>query len=154
MNNFSNNKHHDPHGFKEEIKIKYDSLKTRDEKFPNGTAAMMTLPAATAPPQDWAYYCGLTSEEQLVWGERDDELNKPMHYLMILKNKHAKKDLYLAYSQNNMTTYPPNIKGMARYLATQSPNNKPANQRNGKKGIKIREIIQNPKTGTVTQTTL
>ena len=33
-----------------------------------------------------------------------------------------------------MTTYLPNIKVMARYLLIQYPNNKPANQRNGKKG--------------------
>ena len=32
------------------------------------------------------------------------------------KNKHAKKDLRLAYSQENMTAYPPNIEAIARYL--------------------------------------
>ena len=53
---------------------------------------------------------------------------------MNLKNKHAKKDLHLAYSQGNMTAYPPNIEGMARCLLTQYPNNKPVNQHNGKKG--------------------
>ena len=52
------------------------------------------------------------------------------------KNKIAKKDLRLAYSQGNNTAYPPNIKSMARYLSTQYPNNKPANQREGKKGDK------------------
>ena len=52
------------------------------------------------------------------------------------KNKQAKKDLRLAYSQGNMTAYPPNIEAMAWYLSTQYPNNKPANQRNGKKGDK------------------
>ena len=50
------------------------------------------------------------------------------------KDKNTKKDLRLAYSQENMTTCPPTIEGMARYLSTQYPNNKPANQRNGKKG--------------------
>ena len=53
---------------------------------------------------------------------------------MNLKNKHAKKVLRLAYSQGNKTAYPPNIEGMARYLSTKYPNNKPTNQRNGKKG--------------------
>ena len=33
-----------------------------------------------------------------------------------------------------MTTYPPIIKGTARYLLIEYPNNKPAHQRNGKKG--------------------
>ena len=57
-----------------------------------------------------------------------------MLYLMNLKNKHAKNDLCLAYLQGNMTAYPPNIEGMTRFLLTQCPNNKPANQHNGKKG--------------------
>ena len=49
------------------------------------------------------------------------------------KNKHARKNLRLAYSQRNITAYPPNTKGMARYLSTQYFNNKPTNQRNDKK---------------------
>ena len=52
------------------------------------------------------------------------------------KNKTAKKDLRLTYSQGNNTAYPPNIKAMARYLSTPYSNNKPANQRRGKKGDK------------------
>ena len=35
LNNFSNNKLHDPHGFKEEVKIKYDSVKAVTGNFPN-----------------------------------------------------------------------------------------------------------------------
>ena len=77
-----------------------------------------------------------------------------MLYLMNSKNKHAKKDLCLAYSQGSLTAYPPTIEGMARYISTQYPNNKPPNQRNGKRGIKIREMIQNPKTKIVTRVTL
>ena len=41
MNNYSNKKLHDPHGFKEEIKIKYDAVKVVIEKFPNWTDSMM-----------------------------------------------------------------------------------------------------------------
>ena len=48
-------------------------------------------------------------------------------------NKTAKKNLRLVYSQENNTAYPPNIKVMARNLSTQYSNNKPANQRGGKK---------------------
>ena len=55
-----------------------------------------------------------------------------MIYLMNLKNKIAKKDLRLAYSQGNLTTYPTDIKVAAWYLSTQYPNNKPANQRKNK----------------------
>ena len=43
MNNFGNNKLHDPHGYKEEVKLKYNSGKAIAQKFPNGTAAMMIL---------------------------------------------------------------------------------------------------------------
>ena len=50
--------------------------------------------------------------------------------------------------------YPPNIGEMTRYILTQYPNNKPVNQRNGKRRIKIREMIQNPKTKRVTRVTL
>ena len=43
MNNYSNNRPHDPHSFKEQVKIKYDAIKAVIEKFPNGTGAMMEL---------------------------------------------------------------------------------------------------------------
>ena len=82
LNNFRNNKPHDPHGFKEEVKIKYDSVKAVARNFSNGTAMMMTLLVAAAPPRDWAYYCGLSHDKQLAWEERGDELNKSMIYLM------------------------------------------------------------------------
>ena len=51
-----------------------------------------------APPLDWDAYCALTPDKQLAWEERGDELNKEMLHLMNLKNKHAEKDLPLAYS--------------------------------------------------------
>ena len=69
-----------------------------------------------------------------MWELRADALNQSMLYLMNSKNKNTKKDLRLAYSQENNTAYPPNIKSMARYLSTQYPSNKPANQSGGKKG--------------------
>ena len=50
LDNFSNNKPHDLHGLKEEIKIKYDSVKVVAGKSQNGTATMMTLLISTAPP--------------------------------------------------------------------------------------------------------
>ena len=59
-----------------------------------------------------------------------------MLYLMNSKNKNAKKDLRLAYSQGNNTAYPTDIKSEARYLSIQYPNNKPTNQRGGNKGYK------------------
>ena len=62
----SNNKLHDPHGFKEEVKIKYDSVKAITKKIPNATAAMMALLGAAVPLLDWAGYCALTPDKQLI----------------------------------------------------------------------------------------
>ena len=94
---------------------------------------MMALLGAAAPAIDWAGYCALTPAKKM-WEKRDKKLNKKMFCLMNSKNKNTKKDLCLAYSQGNLTTYPPTIKGMARYLSTQYPNNKPTHQHNGKRG--------------------
>ena len=138
LNNFSNNKPHDTHRFKEEVKIKYDSVKAIAGKFPNGILAMMALLVAEATLLDWDAYCALIPDKQSVWEERGDELHKTMLYLINLKNKHAKKALCLAYFKGNISAYQNNIKAMARYLSTQYPNNKPTNQRYGKKGDKWR----------------
>ena len=65
-NNYSNNKPHDPHGFKEEVKIKYDDVNTVVGKFPNRTGVMIKLLRAAVPALDWAYYFRLTPTEQFV----------------------------------------------------------------------------------------
>ena len=41
MNNYTNNEPYDPHGFKEQVKIKYEATKAVAGKFPNGTATLM-----------------------------------------------------------------------------------------------------------------
>ena len=107
MNNYSNNKPHDPHGFKEEVKIKYDVAKAVAGRLLNGLAAMMELLGAVVPPIDWAGYCQLTPVKQFTWEERGDDLNKAMLFLMNSKNNNAKKELRLAYSKGNITAYPP-----------------------------------------------
>ena len=84
----------------------------------------------------WAGYCALPETNQLVWEQRADALNQSMLTLMNSKNKNAKRDLLLAYSQRNNTPYPSNIESIARYLSTQYPNNKPTSQHGGKKGDK------------------
>ena len=120
MNNYANNEPHSPHGFKEQVKIKYEATKAVAEKFPNGTAPLIELLSrAQSAALDWAGYCTLTPDQQLVWDQRANELNQSMLYLINLKNKLVKKDLRLAYSQGNNTAYPPNIKSIARYLSTQ-----------------------------------
>ena len=43
MNNYNNNEPNDPHGFKEQVKTKYEANKGIAGKFPNGTAALMEL---------------------------------------------------------------------------------------------------------------
>ena len=52
LNNFSNAKPYDPHGFKEELKIKYDAVLAVIGKFPNGTGPMLELLKTEAPPLD------------------------------------------------------------------------------------------------------
>ena len=74
---------------------------------------MMILLAVGTIPLDWVVYCELTPDKQLAWEERGDELNKATLYLMNSKNKQAKKDLSLAYSQGNMTAYSTNIEAMS-----------------------------------------
>ena len=137
MNNYTNNEPYNPHIFKEQVKIKYEATKTIAGKFPNETVALMELLSKAQPAAlEWVGYYVLISDQQLVWEQRADELNQSMLFLMNSKNETTKKGLRLTYSQGNSTACPPNIKAMARYLSTQYPNNKPANQRGGKKGDK------------------
>ena len=49
MNNYSNNKLHNPHCFKKEAKIKYNAVQAVVEKFPNQTGAMIKLLRAGVP---------------------------------------------------------------------------------------------------------
>ena len=76
MNNYSDNKPHDPHGFKEEVKIKYNVVRTEAKRVPNLTAAMLELLGAAVPPIDLADYCQLTPAKQLTWEKRGNDLNK------------------------------------------------------------------------------
>ena len=99
LNNFSSAKPNDPHGFKEEPKIKFDAVLAVVGKFPNGTGPMLELLKAEVPPLDWADYCALPVAEQLVWEERGDASTKAMLLFMNSKNDKAKKDLSLLYSQ-------------------------------------------------------
>ena len=50
MKKYSNNKHHDPHDFKEEFKIKYDAIKEVAGMFLNGQSVMMALLEAEVVP--------------------------------------------------------------------------------------------------------
>ena len=103
MNNYTNNEPYNLHGLKKQIKIKYEATKAIAGKFPNGTAALMELLTNTQPPLDWAAYCALTVDQQLVWELRADELNQAVLFLLNSKNKPAEKDLRLAYSPGNNT---------------------------------------------------
>ena len=153
MNNYSNNKTHDPYGFKEVVKIKYDVVKAVAGRFPNRTAVMIELLAAVPPPIDCAGYCWLIPPKQLVWEERGDDQYKTIYFLMNLKNNNAKKDLRLGYSQGNLNAYLSTIELMTRYLSTQYLNKNSTNQQDGKKGDRRgkKGTIRNLKTRIVTR---
>ena len=113
LNTYTNNDPQDPHGFKEQVMIKYKATKAIVRKFPNGTTALTHLLSKAEPLLDWDGYCALPEENRLVWEKRADALNQAMIYVMNSKNKTAKKDLRLAYSQGNNTAYPTNIEAAA-----------------------------------------
>ena len=69
-----------------------------------------------------------------------------MLFLMSLKNKTAKKDLRLAYSQGNSTDYSTNIKAMARYLSTNILTTSPLTNVEVTREIKRRVMNQSLKT--------
>ena len=103
MNNFSNKKPNDPHGFKEEIQIKFDAVLAVAEKFQNRTGSMMELLRAERQTVDWAGFCAMPVAEQIIWEEKSDAITKAMLLLMNLKNDNAKKNLRLAYSQRKIS---------------------------------------------------
>ena len=64
MNNFTNAKPNDPHGFKEELKIKYEAVLAVVGKFTNMTGPMLALLAAEAIPLNWDDYCRMSTAIQ------------------------------------------------------------------------------------------
>ena len=132
LKTYTNNNTNDPHGFKEQVKIKYKATKAIVGRFPNGTAALTHLLSKAERALDWDDYCALPIAGKLEWKTRADALNQAMIYIMDSKNEITKKDLRLVYSQGNYATYPANIEAAARYLSTQYPNNKTSNQQKNK----------------------
>ena len=63
LNTYINNDLQDPHGYKEQVKIKYEATKAIVGKFPNGTAALMELLSNAPAPLDWAGYYALPEED-------------------------------------------------------------------------------------------
>ena len=98
LNNFTNAKPNDPHGFKEELKIKYDAILAVVGKFLNSTGPMLELLKAETLPLDWAAYCVMSIANQEIWEAKGDASTKAMLLLMNSKNDAAKKDLCLLYS--------------------------------------------------------
>ena len=66
MNNFSNAKPNESHGFKEENKIKYDAVLAVVRNFPNGTGPMLKLLSAEVHALDWDDYCTMDVTDQLT----------------------------------------------------------------------------------------
>ena len=76
-NNYTNNESYDPHGFKEQVKIKFEVTKAIAGRFPNGAAALMEPLSKVQPiALDWAAYCALPADKKLVWEQKADELNQ------------------------------------------------------------------------------
>ena len=99
MNTYTNNNPNDPHGFKEQVKIKFEATNAIVGRFPNGTATLMhLLSSAESNALDWDGYCALPADTRLVWETRADALTQVMIFIMNSKNEIAKKDLCLAYS--------------------------------------------------------
>ena len=105
MNNFSNAKPNDPHGFKEELKIKYNAVLAVVGKFQNRTGPMIELLATEVPAADWAGYCAIDVADQETWEGKGDASTKAVLFLMNSKKDAAKKDLRLSYSQGNKSAY-------------------------------------------------
>ena len=98
MNNYTNNKPYEPHDFKQ-VKIKFEVTKAIARRSPNRTATLIKLLIKAQPTAlDWATYCALPADKQLMWEQKADELNQSMISLMNSKNKTTKKGLRLAYS--------------------------------------------------------
>ena len=106
LNNFTNAKPNDPHGFKEELKVKCDAVLAVIGKFPNGTGPMLEILKAETVPLAWADYCVVTVANREIWEAKGDASTKAMLLLMNSKNDAAKKDLRLSYLQGNKTVYP------------------------------------------------
>ena len=89
LKNFSNTKPNDPHGFKEELKIRYNAVLAVVGKFLNRTGAMMELLKAEPKPLTWANYCAMSVADQAMWEERGDASTKAMLLLLKYKNNNA-----------------------------------------------------------------
>ena len=133
LNTYTNNKVNDHHGFKEQVKIKFEATKAIVGRFPNGTTTLMHLLSKAESALDLDVDCALPAAGRLEWETRADALNQAIIFTMNSKNEIAKKDLRLAYSQDNHTAYLADIESVALYLSTQYPNNKPGNQQKKQK---------------------
>ena len=115
--------------FQRTSQIKYKATKAIVGRFPNGTETLMHLLSNAVPALDWNGYCTVLAETRILWETRADALTQGTIYIMNSKNEIAKKDLRLAYSQGNHTSYPTNIETTTWYITTQYPNIKSYNQR-------------------------
>ena len=62
LNTYTNNDTNDPHGLKEQVKIKSKATKAIVRRFPNWTAALPLLLSKAEPSLDWDGYCGLRDD--------------------------------------------------------------------------------------------
>ena len=76
LHNFSNVKPNDPHGFKEELKIKFDAVLAVIWEFSNRAGPMLELLKAKTPSFIWVNYCAMDVVDQAMRKERGDASNK------------------------------------------------------------------------------
>ena len=118
LKNFIKVKQNDPHGFKEELKIKYDAVLDVAGKFPNRIGSMIELLKAETQTLDHKNYYGMNIIDQAIWEQSDDASTKAMFLLLNSKDNNTKKDLFLSYLLGNKSTYPTTAQIMVRYLLT------------------------------------
>ena len=119
----------DPHGFKDELRTRYNAALALTGKFPNGTVFMEQALAdnvaddgsgnIVATPLTIENYFTMTAEKREYWEKKGDELNIAMLFCNNSRNEPMKKDLRIAYSQGSKHCYPKDVESMARLQATQ-----------------------------------
>ena len=92
MNTYTNNDVTDPHGFKEQAKIKYEATKAIVGRFQNGTATLMHLLSNAEPALDWDDYCALPAARRLEWETKADTLTQGIIFITN-KRKRMTKNL-------------------------------------------------------------
>jgi len=125
LNNFTNQKPHDPHTFKDDLIAKYQATLSLTNRFPNGTVFMETLLSENLDddgepaPLTIEDYFGFDDDVKTAWEKKGDKLCQAMLFCANSKNEPMKKDLRLAYAHGNTKCYPYDPESFARLYHSQ-----------------------------------